>query len=303
MERQPIAIRKHQGFTLVELLVVIAIIGILIALLLPAVQAAREAARRCMCRSNLRQVALATMMFHDAQKHLPPPKAGDVTATDDHGSALVLLLPFLEEGSLYATYDIEKSIRDPQNRLVTTGVIPTYLCPSMVPPTSGPSGGGEAFGYGSYLISTRDQFQPVINNGAFDNIIAGKPYRLGLSDITDGTSTTFLAGEINYPFGDAEPLPSVDRPSTQGDRLAFAWAQGYWILAWGHMASEAPLVFNNSKKAAHPLSGRTYRSDHVGGVNFAMLDGSVQFLSDDTDPELRRALVTRAGEEVVNAFE
>jgi prepilin-type N-terminal cleavage/methylation domain-containing protein len=297
------ASKRRGAFTLVELLTVIAIIGILIALLLPAVQAAREQARHCLCRSNLRQVGLATLLYHDANGHLPPPKAGSVAATSDHGSALVLLLPYLEEGSLYATYNVEKPISDAVNRLVTTGVISAYLCPSMSPPSAAPSGGGVPYGYGSYLISTREQYQPVDNTGAFDNVVAGKPYTLGLEDVTDGTASTLLAGEINYPFGDAELLPSADHPAVAGQGGAFAWAQGYWILAWGHMAGEAPQLFNNRQRAAPPLSYRTYRSDHPGGVNFVRLDTSVRFVANDSDPVLRRALVTRAGDEVLTSLD
>lgn len=291
--------RSRAAFTLVELLVVIAIIGILIALLLPAVQAAREAARRCMCRSNLRQVGLATAMYHDVKRHLPPPKAGSVDATQDHGSTLVLLLPYLEEGALYSTYDVTLPISDPANRQVTTGTISAYLCPSMLPPTEGPSGGGEAYGHGSYLISTRTNYTPFINNGAFDNVEADKKYDLSLAHITDGTSKTLLAGEINYPFGDKELLPSVDSPPAPGVGGAFAWAQGYWVLAWGHMADATPQLFNNNRQWAPANSFRTFRSDHPGGVNFVLLDGSVRFVTDDSDPEARRAMVTRAGEETI----
>ena len=295
------SVKPSKAFTLVELLVVIAIIGILIAILLPAVQSAREAARRCSCRNNMKQLALATQMYHDTEGHLPPPKAGQVSATSDHGSALVLLLPYLEEGALYDTYDIDQPISDPVNRLVTTGTIPSYVCPSMRPPISGPSGGGQAYGYGSYLISTRTNYLPFVGDGAFDLADLNKPYRLDLGDITDGTSKTFLAGEINYPFGDLEPLPSADSPPTPGSGGAFAWAQGYWILAWGHMATDTPVLFNNSEKRAPPVSFRTFRSDHPGGVMFAMLDGSVQFISDDSDPDLRKALVTRNGEEIIDS--
>ncbi len=288
---------RERGFTLVELLVVIAIIGILVALLLPAVQSAREAARRCMCRSNIRQVGLATMLYHDANRRLPPPKAGDVNATADHGSALVLLLPYLEEGNLFDTYDIEKPISDPANRLVTTGTIAPYLCPAMKPPSEEASGGGQPYGYGSYLISTRVSYTPFINDGAFANVEQGKPYTLSLAKIIDGTSKTLLAGEINYPFGEKELLPSADNPPAPGQGGAYAWAQGYWVLAWGHMAANTPKLFNNNELWAPSQSYRTFRSDHPGGVNFVMLDGSVRFLTDDSDPNLRRALVTRAGGE------
>lgn len=291
--------RSRHGFSLVELLVVIAVVGILVALLLPALQAARESARRCSCRSNLRQAGLATLLYHDAQRHLPPPKAGAVAATTDHGGTLVLLLPYLEDSALYASYDPGLPITSPSNRGITGSVIPAYVCPSMTPPHASPAGGVRAFGYGSYLISTRERYQPVTNTGAFDNVQAGKRYRLGLKDIVDGTSSTLLIGEINYPFGDAEPLPSIDSPPAPGQGGGFAWAQGYWILAWGHMAGEAPRLFANNTTMAPPISRRTFRSDHPRGVNFVMLDGSVRFLDDQSDPEVRSALVTRAGQEIV----
>lgn len=284
------------GFTLVELLVVIAIIGILVALLLPAVQMARESARRVHCQNNLKQIGIATTLFHDTHGHLPPPKAGKVSATSDHGSTLVLLLPYLEEGSLYATYDINKPISDPVNRPVTTHTIETYVCPTMQPPVEGASGGGEPYGYGSYLISTRVDYLPFINNGAFDNV-TDKPYRLSMRHITDGLTKTFLLGEINYPFGDVERLPSADNPPAAGRGGAFAWAQGYWVLAWGHMASSTPQFFNNNDRHAPAITYRAFRSDHPEGVNFVLLDGSVSFIATDSDPEIRRAMVTRAGEE------
>ena len=287
---------KQGGFSLVELLVVIAIVGILIALLLPAVQSARESARRSSCRNNLRQIGLATLNFHDVKKHLPPPKANG-TPTLDRGSTLVLLLPFLEEANLYETYDFDKPINDPVNRPVTTAVVGTYLCPSMQLPTSSPSGGGLPYGPGSYLISTRTAHRPYINDGAFDNVSDAKPYQLSLRNIVDGTSKTLLIGEINYAFDAREPMLSIDQPLTPNVGGGFAWAQGYWLLAWGHMTSTAPDLFNNNSQYAHPVSTRTFRSDHPGGVNFVLLDGSVRFIATESDPDVRRALVTRAGEE------
>ncbi|QDV74028.1 DUF1559 domain-containing protein [Botrimarina mediterranea] len=317
MERKPATDRAAAGFTLVELLVVIAIIGILIALLLPAVQAAREAARRCSCRVNLKQVGLATQNFFDTNRHLPPPKAGDFGATEDHGGALIVLLPYLEEGSLYDTYDVSQLLSAPANAPITTAVVETYLCPSMRPPVLGPVGTAPAFGYGSYLISTRTYFGAGGNpDGAFARVTPGKPYSLGFKDITDGSSKTFLIGEINYAFESKERIPSIDSYNEHG----FAWAKGYWLHAWGHMSTppEAPPgepdiftpgdrealygLFNNNKTRYPSDSHRTFRSDHAGGVQFAMLDGSVRFVPTDTDVNVRRALVTRAGDEVVEAL-
>ena len=285
-----------KGFTLVELLVVIAIIGILVALLLPAVQVAREAARRCSCRNGMRQIGWATLNFHDVNRHLPPPKVGN-TPFSNQGSTFVLLLPYLEEGSLYDTYDFSKDINDPVNQPVTTGVITTYLCPSMALPLLGASGGGATYGPGSYLISTRTSYFPLAKyNGAFE-AVTGSPYQLGLKHITDGTSKTIFAGEINYAFEEKEPMPSVDEPTIKGQGGGFAWAQGYWILGTGHMSSEVPQLFNNSKDFLNPYSSRTFRSDHPSGVYFVFLDGSVRQITDDSDPIIRHALVTRAGAE------
>jgi prepilin-type N-terminal cleavage/methylation domain-containing protein len=285
------------GFTLVELLVAIAIIGMLVALLLPAVQSAREAARRSSCSNNLRQVGLATLSFHNAHGHLPPPKLGDAN-TSTLGSTWVLLLPFLEQGNRYESYDITKSIFDPQNAPITTGTIETYLCPSMKLPTSAPKQGGTPLGPGSYLISTRTAYRPFDNNGAFANVRGDGRYRLGLKHILDGTSKTLLAGEINYAFDELEPPASVEQSGAVGARSSYAWAEGYWLQAWGHMAASIPQVFNNSEKYANPDSSRSYRSDHTGGVQFVLLDGSVRLLTDDSHPAVRRAMVTREGGEL-----
>ncbi len=289
--------RPRHGFTLVELLVAIAIIGLLVGMLLPAVQAAREAARRSSCSNNLRQVGLATLNYHDVMGHLPPPKLGD-SPTSTQGSTWVLLLPYLEEGNRYETYDLAKDIDDPHNAPITTGTIETYLCPTMRLPSEAPSDGGTPLGPGSYLISTRTEYKPFTNNGAFSRVRSDGSYRLRLKHILDGTSKTFLAGEINYAFEDQELPSSIENGATPGKRSSYAWAEGYWLLAWGHMAASIPAVFNNSQQYANPDSSRSYRSDHTGGVNFVLLDGSVHFVTDESAPEVRRAMVTRDGGEV-----
>ena len=126
--------KKNSGaFTLVELLVVIAIIGTLVAILLPAVNAAREAARRSQCQNNLKQIGLAILNFESAQQKLPPGQ----TWTTQSGRAgsidfawSVLVLAFLEESALYDKLDLKRSYLEPSNRLAAAQSIPTYLCPS-----------------------------------------------------------------------------------------------------------------------------------------------------------------------------
>lgn len=289
--------RSNSGFTLVELLVAIAIIGVLVALLLPAIQSAREAARRISCSNHLRQIGLATLNYHDTNGHLPPPKLGG-SRTTTMGSTWVLLLPYLEEGNRYDRYDLTKTIFDPHNAPLTSGVIETYLCPSMRLPSGGPSDGGTPLGPGSYIISTRTDYLPFSNNGAFGNVRSDGRYRLGLKHILDGTSRTFLAGEINYAFEDLEPLASFSEGASPGQRSSYAWAEGYWLQAWGHMAASTPQIFNNSDQYANPDSSRSYRSDHSGGVQFVLLDGSAHFIAEDSDPTVRRAMVTRDGGEI-----
>lgn len=304
---------RRTGFTLVELLVVIAIIGVLVALLLPAIQAAREAARRCSCRNNLKQIGIAVQNYHDVNKHLPPPKVL-VHRGDPHhfsrntlGGPLMELLPYLEEGNRFDTLDLRKSIYDPVNLPVATSTVATYICPSMsLPEEFNP---GETLAPGSYLVSVRTDvgndliYGELINDGAFAELTFHGEYNLSFKDITDGASNTLLIGEINYPpaFREHESLRPITGPTDKGFK-AFAWAEGYIELAWGHMAVLAPQLFDNGDKWLASSNSRVFRSDHPGGVQFVMLDGSVQFLTDDSDPDVRHALVTRAGQEADHNF-
>ena len=286
------------GFTLVELLVVIAIVGILIALLLPAVNSARESARRLQCVNNLKQIGLATHGFNSARNHLPPPAAG--TQFEDRGSTLVLLLPYLEESARYDRYDLDQPVTAPENAVLTSSSLSVYLCPSMSLPRDVPDRGcGELLGPGSYVISSRIRYSRHADlNGAFRTPVPGKKYNLQFRHIKDGTSKTLLVGEVNY--GHREFLWSDCAKSGQPRWGDTTWAQGYWYYAWGHMAGEYPQLYN-SDQFGNPYSARVFRSDHEGYVNFVYLDGSVRPLPTETDPEVRHALVTRAGNDDVTA--
>jgi prepilin-type N-terminal cleavage/methylation domain-containing protein len=287
--------KPRRGFTIIELLVVIAIIGILIALLLPAIQAARETARRAACQNNLRQIAIATQNYHDAMQHLPPPKVGSTTFSEQ-ASTLVLMLPYLEDSDRYAEFDLSQPIGSAANLRIASQPLDVYTCPSMRLPRVVPETAcGELLAAGSYMISTRTEYKKWKQlDGAFDDPQPDGSYSLGLKDIVDGTSKTILLGEINYGHQGFlwATCPDFDGQSRWGDHT---WANGYWFLAWGHMAGEKPWLYNNTDLYTHPESARVFRSDHPGGVQFVMLESSVQFLSDDASPEVRRALVTRAG--------
>lgn len=311
------------GFTIVELLVVIAIIGVLVALLLPAVQAARESARRAQCMNNLKQMGLATQLFHETYKTLPPPKIlsgpGGLTAAPKRegenaveegrttlGSTFCLLLSFLEEGNLFGQFDITKSVYEDVNLPIAKRSLPVYMCPTMVLPRSVPDPGcGEELGPGSYIISVmsiepknakrEDKYGPGTVDGAFDYPPRpGDCYDLPLARILDGTSKTFLIGEIDYGFANWEWTGACS--GSKGGE--FHWAQSYQLLAWGHVAAKSSMDLFNSQELVAPANNIVFRSDHPGGVEFVMLDGSVHFISDASERRVRNALVTRSGGEI-----
>ena len=282
------------GFSLVELLAVIAIIGTLVSLLIPAVQSTRESARRSQCASNLRQLGIATHAYESARGHLPPPKLG--SQFENRGSTLVVLLPYLEEAAAYRDYNLDEPVDSQNNSKITSQELPVYLCPSMVIPRSVPNGDcGETLAPGSYVISSRTAYSKHHSlDGAFATPKANRPYRLRFKHIKDGLTKTLLIGEIDYGYRDFKWADCSERRGQPkwGDTT---WANGYWFFAWGHMSSEFSQLYNNNDKFLSPFSARVFRSDHYGGVQFVYLDGSVSFLPDSTDANVRRALVTRAG--------
>ena len=333
----------ESGFTLVELLVVIAIVGILVALLLPAIQSARECARRMQCCNNLKQIGTATHLYHDAYGTFPPPKilsgrgglvAGSSTSSESApqegrttlGSTFALLLSFLEQDNLFQQFDITKSVTDPVNMAITERTMPIYMCPSMSLQREVPSREcGECLGPGSYIISAmvvepayakrEDPYGPGTMNGAFAYPPpAGSRYHLPAAKITDGLSNTILIGEIDYGMPDWQWNGQGGCEGEMGGN--FHWAQSYQLLAWGHMSYSKrekatpekkpmyPDLFNASRLNLYNTNAiwTVFRSDHPGGVHFVMLDGSVHFITDDADPDLRNALVTRAGGEVNHDF-
>ena len=309
------------GFTLVELLVVIAIIGVLVALLLPAVQLAREAARRTSCGNNLRQLALAAHNFHDTNRVLPSSVRPGGLTTSPRIAGHTFLLPFFEQQTAFDRYDQTKNWNDPVNLPVTSLKIPTFQCPST-PLPSRRDGLPEANPWVDNLVAITD-YSPTIGvdqrlatAGLVDRAGPGILVKNGeprLADVTDGLSRTILYAE------------SAGRPAVyQKGRVQYGILPGNRVNGggWARPASDfsldgstadgssspgpCPLNCTNGEDFGstgfpHPYYGTEGTAEayafHPGGAQFAFGDASVQFLSQNINIREFAALVTKGGGE------
>jgi prepilin-type N-terminal cleavage/methylation domain-containing protein len=280
----------RRGFTLVELLVVIAIIGVLVALLLPAVQSAREAARRMQCSNNLRQITLACHNYHDVTNYLPP---GSTAANLAGSSGFAAILPYLEQGNAYALYQFDKGNSEPANLQVVSQRIKTYLCPSCVfarqVPISGCDANDRAPGTYAFSSNSGDPWGP--SNGAIAN--ASTP-QTRMASITDGTSNTFLAGEVHWSFKD---YTFTSGPCNGQVRGGFSYWSSPYPLATV-FTTFGP--FNPQAMNGDSTRLSNFRSNHPTGVNMANVDGSVRFVQQSIDHLVLDATATRDGGEAIN---
>ena len=303
----------RRAFTLVELLVVIAIIGILIALLLPAIQAAREAARRNSCLNNMKQIHLGMTNYEESNKAYPPGRfgcdsvdTGDIckTVPTSTSSAFVLILPFIEEQGLYASFTKPTllgtgSWKSANNLAGIKAIVPTYRCAS--------DSNSELFRTRS-AANTDDGFESAIgnyagnmgtqgpskgttangvkinNDGMFEYVRGTKRRR-----ISDGTSKTFLIGEV---------------PNPQSGDSSNKWAFGQRYLdtmrCTDNLLNPDPTTAASLKSYDKPpewpqKEHGAFGSSHVSGANFAFVDGHIAFIPDEVSPIVYKALSTKAG--------
>jgi len=317
------AAMKRQGFTLVELLVVIAIIGVMVGLLLPAVQAAREAARRMQCGNNLKQLTLAMHNYESSYKTLPPSR---ITTGESRHSWSSFMLPFIEQGSVYDIYNFNVRWFRPENYPATSTTVSSFICPStpstrMIPNATAqaahvvvPPGGFGPSDYSSTNEIRRSFFEanglpfpPGILRGSPGAMDRNRPTRF--ADILDGLSNTMMFAER---CGRPEIYVARKRPT--GVVVVDGWGWADYDNTSGSVngasldgtllnstASSAPFATTiNGPCAVNCTNNSEYYSFHPGGINMSLVDGSVRFLSDSVSAQILGAVVTRAGGEVIN---
>jgi prepilin-type processing-associated H-X9-DG protein len=312
---------------LIELLVVIAIIAIVIALLLPAVQAAREAARRLQCQNHLKQIGLAMHAYHDVWQAFPPAYlTGPVPAGPglDSGWAWgTLILPYLEQRPVYdaANFDFNFGSANTEdshgflgllaNRTVMRTSISTFLCPSAEggegPLSLGYDSGTVIGAPGQYIASAGwmdSSVLPITGTGVFY-----PNSRVSIGDVSDGASATVMIGERSRNLTDVAwsgilgLAPQLPLCTKQGWPVKSC--VGIVFLLMGRTGPASDIVSGSipgGNTPNDPAAGADgFWSRHPGGCQFLLCDGSVRFTKETLAPQVFRALASRAGGEVIGA--
>ena len=347
--------RIRSGFTLVELLVVIAIIGMLIALLLPAVQAAREAARRMQCQNHLKQITLAVHNHHDTKGTLPAECSFNTTDRELLPIGMnwrVRILPFVEQQNVANIVDLNDSevaagsplaLKDLARYRWSNSRIPFYLCPSNgkaeadIQPTFDDNGTTKTkyttHYYGvpgalGIIPGTTNSYYSVANTMAAYSAMGGRvvvgPHadngviiingRLTLGSITDGTSNTFLIGEISwndfgghYEWSRGSVNSAAGVPMVSAKGIAYDWALNYGKNKETTDTLEKTFLLPNGTPDTqkYPVKGQNtagcgvggFGSNHPGGCFFAFCDGSVRYVNETISSDALLGQASRDGSE------
>jgi len=324
--------RSRRGFTLIELLVVIAIIAILIALLLPAVQQAREAARRTQCRNNLHQIGLALHNYHEQFSMFPiyVVRSGQCAlGTQSWHQAggfswRVLILPYMDQSAMYNNINFSMHVltspcnggaTDPGFVLAKKTVINGYICPSDNKDAHTDASKAATNYAGVISVASQNPTTTAQNNRTFFRLGSGaRPIPVSVRDITDGTSNTIAVAEVYRasPFFYRAGNGTTYSAYTDVPRCP-DWAT--WASC-GVNANNTPNFRQNLDAAGKPIDGQidwidwtsatdggihrgklSARSFHVGGVQVLLADGSVRLVDDSVDLLLYRATCSIAGDE------
>jgi prepilin-type N-terminal cleavage/methylation domain-containing protein len=311
--RQP----TRSAFTLVELLVVIAIIGILVALLLPAIQAARESARRTQCGNNLKQLAVAMHNYHDSLKQLPPaavtwagdPYPGPGAWYDGHGW-YSQMGPFIEQQAWFDMIDFKRSFSDAVNDTPRRQMIPVFACPSDGLKQNEWPSNTWARVRGNFAVNFGNTCYGQIAKGGVAFLGAPFSYRRSgtLAGITDGLSSTLMMGEILTCKDESGAWggPISDLSTALGGQTFNGWLTPNspacdeanrvccppQYLNKNHCCQIAPS--NDVMQQSFAL-----RSLHPGGVQVSLCDASIRFFGQDIDLALWRALTSARGGESI----
>lgn len=255
------------AFTVVELLVVVAIIGVLIAMILPALQSARESARKMTCTNHLRQIGVALQAHHEAKERFPMGglewrPSGDQTKRQLSWSAF--LLPYLEQQNLFDMIDFAQAFDSPANANAAATILPVYVCPTSPRGPRLVEGRGPCDYGGIYGERISGRNDPPKGIMIYDQSFSS-------TEVRDGLSNTLIVAE--------------DTRFTDGQ-----WINGRNLFDQAFAINAAPAFEND------------IRSDHSGGANAVLADSSVRFLDQSLDLKILAALCTRAGGEAIGSF-